>query len=123
MSYDDMTILDEAILEEVKNAMGEKFSKVINFFLEDTVMYSDQIKKGLDNNDIEDVIKGSHTIKSSSQQLGALKISAIAKDIELKGREISEKKQGTIDEIKELIPIFDDTIEKTITAIKEYNEQ
>ncbi len=123
MTYEDITILDEPALNEVKESMGEKFPTMVSFFLEDTAKYVNQIKDGLNNNDIKEVIKGSHTIKSSSKQMGAFRISAIAEEIETKGRYIDEKNEGTIEDIKELMPSLDEALTQTLAIMQKYNEE
>ncbi len=123
MTYEDITILDEPTLNEVKDAMGDKFPTMVNFFVEDTVKYVDQIKNGLNNDDIKEIIKGSHTIKSSCKQMGALRLSAIAEEIELKGRNIDEKNEGTIEDIKTLMTNLDEALEQTLPTIQKHNEE
>lgn len=75
-------VLNEQILNEAKDLMKDRFPMMIKYFLEDTEMYLEEIQRAIKSNEIENAVSPAHTIKSSSKQLGAEKLSEIAREIE-----------------------------------------
>lgn len=79
---DDLKILD---IEHALNDMGddrEIYEVVLESFLEDTPSTLSNIKKAFIKNDFETGIRYSHSLKSSSRTMGAIKMSNIASKIE-----------------------------------------
>lgn len=75
--------IDMKTFDEIKNIMGDKISLLVESFLEDGEGYIKEIKSG----DLKRAQPAAHTIKSSSSQIGAFKLSDIAKEIEEKCRD------------------------------------
>lgn len=75
-------VIDEDIITESKSLMGDKFSMVIEYFIEDTVGYISEIENAIKENDTSKAIAPAHTIKSSAKQLGVLRVFELAKNIE-----------------------------------------
>lgn len=79
-------MLDEIILQDAKQTMGNKFSTVLRYYLEDTETYLLQLEEAARNGDAREVSVQAHSIKSSSRQFGVLQVSAAAEVIELATR-------------------------------------
>ncbi len=75
-------ILDLDIIEEAKSVMKARFMTMVEYFLEDAETYSSGIREGLEQNNSEKIRAAAHTLKSSSKQLGALRLSETAKEME-----------------------------------------
>lgn len=72
---EDQDIIDEVIFSEAKAMMQQKFQRIIGYYLEDTQSYIETIIQGVSSRDASLIIPAAHTIKSSSRQLGAIKLS------------------------------------------------
>lgn len=81
MSY-DLDAFDAEMFEEARSIMKERFSEMIDGYLEDAQMYIDYIKDGFAKQDNNLVAQYAHPLKSSSASLGVMSISDIAKDLE-----------------------------------------
>ncbi len=84
--------------------MKRRFATMIEYFLEDTQNYIEQINKGVENGDYTAIVVPAHTIKSSSRQMGAITVSDLSKDLEALARaeEVSfEKIRELTDQLQE----------------------
>ncbi len=81
-----LQFLDANIVAKARKMMKRRFPTMIEYFLEDTQGYIDQIRKGLSQEDVSQLVVPSHTIKSSARQMGALEVSDLAKEIEALAR-------------------------------------
>lgn len=95
-------IINMQAAKETKQVMGENFSLMIEYFLEDTAMYMNSITEGLASKDAECIKIPAHTIKSSSKQLGADRLSELARQIEYLSTDILEGKAGDFDKLTSL---------------------
>lgn len=110
-------VIDHSILQETRSIMKAKFPKMLQFYIEDCLLYVEKIEDGVKRNSIDAVIYPAHTLKSSSNQMGALRLSAIAKDIELETRAISQG-QGSLELIQKKLPVLKKTLEETLEVYK-----
>ena len=95
-------IINLASVEEARSIMQDKFPLMIEYFLEDTSTYMNSINEGLAANDAEKVQSPAHTIKSSAAQIGADKVSNLAKQIEHMAKEILNGDSQNFEEISSL---------------------
>ena len=88
-------IVTESVIErEIKDKAkewvdeyGEDFLfELIDVYLKDTPNRVTQLRQALDGGDHETFVREAHTLKSSSANLGAMGLSALAKTMELAGR-------------------------------------
>lgn len=85
--FTDAPILDQTLINEAQSLMRNKFPQMIAYYMEDTQGYIAYIEKAYAENNVEGLIPPAHTAKSSSRQMGALRLSAIARTIELEARD------------------------------------
>ena len=82
--------IEREISEKAKewvDEYGEEFlEELIDVYLEDTPNRLVQLRQALDGGDTETLIREAHTLKSSSANLGAMALSALAKTMEFAGR-------------------------------------
>jgi signal transduction histidine kinase/CheY-like chemotaxis protein/HPt (histidine-containing phosphotransfer) domain-containing protein len=78
--------LDEEIVKDLHELMGSDYYSLIRIYLEDSPKLLKQLRTALDNQDCVALIAPSHTLKSSSANLGAVKLSKIAMAIEKSAR-------------------------------------
>ncbi len=81
-----LPILALDVLQELESVMGSEYLSLIQLFLEDAPKQIQQLEQAAAENNIHGMIAPSHTLKSSSANLGALALSAIAKRIEIGAR-------------------------------------
>jgi signal transduction histidine kinase/HPt (histidine-containing phosphotransfer) domain-containing protein len=118
------TILETQQLDEIADMASDSgsslVSSIIDLYLEHTPGLMQQIKKALSERDAKSLFKAAHSLKSSSANIGALRLSALASQFEQNGRE------GDIDSAEKMIEELDDTLRQTLLAInekmKEYTE-
>ena len=79
-------MLAPEVLEELEAVMGNDYLCLIKLFLEDAPKQIQQLEQAAADNNIYGMIAPAHTLKSSSANLGALALSAIAKRIEVGAR-------------------------------------
>ena len=95
-------IINQEAALEAKATMKDKFPRMVEYFLEDSVMYMKGIEEGLAANDAEKIKSPAHTVKSSAHQLGAEKMSEIAKQIEHMAKDMIDGGAGDFVQLKAL---------------------
>ncbi len=83
-------VIDEDVLEEIRRMSGEQAPELINnileLYLQQTPGLIDDIQHGTADGDAERVFRAAHALKSSSANIGAVKVSEIAHQVEKLGR-------------------------------------
>ena len=78
--------LDMDVLEELRSIMGAEYLGLIKLFLEDAPRHIQALDAASASNDVAAMVAPAHTLKSSSANLGAMALSAVAKRIEFGAR-------------------------------------
>ena len=80
-------VFDAAVANEVREYMGEKFSVILNMYLNDAQKHLDIIKNVPSNlDDLSKIMRAAHSLKSSSAHIGALRTAQFASDLETRAR-------------------------------------
>ncbi|MBP8081451.1 MAG: response regulator, partial [Arenimonas sp.] len=79
-------VLEMEVIEELRAIMGAEYQGLIKLFLEDAPLHIERLQAAADARDIPGMVAPAHTLKSSSANLGALALSAVAKRIEHSAR-------------------------------------
>ena len=85
---EETLLIDEDDVTNARNILKEKYDDMVGVYLENSRQRIEEIMQALQANDIEAVIRPAHTLKSSSKQMGALRLSNMAKNIEYAAKEI-----------------------------------
>ena len=93
----DATVLNEDIVNAARDSLQDKFSMMVEFYLEDAADYIAQIQAGLADDDPQKVVAPAHTLKSSSRQLGATQVGEIAAWLEEAARTAEGSESGVAD--------------------------
>jgi two-component system sensor histidine kinase/response regulator len=84
------SVIEREIEDKAKewvDEYGEDFLvELIDVYLKDTPHRVTQLRQALDDGDNETFVREAHTLKSSSASVGAMGLSALAKEMELAGR-------------------------------------
>ncbi|NJN65694.1 MAG: response regulator [Chloroflexaceae bacterium] len=80
--------VDFAVLEQLKTVMGrvQVFYELVNLYLEDTPELLSSLRQALEAGDIQVLVRSSHSLKSSSAQIGAMRLSRLSERLEALGR-------------------------------------
>ncbi len=79
-------VLDPEVLEELRSILGNEVDRLIEVFLDDTPRLIAALETAAIGPDYEMLQNASHTLKSSSANLGAMSLSNAAKKLELATR-------------------------------------
>ena len=119
MADQQLKVINTEAINASKNLMGDRFSLIIKYFLEDTQGYIQEIEQGIQEKKLQGIVAAAHTIKSSAKQLGADRISDVARQIEALGREISTPQDQDYEKIKQL---YGELKKELTAAIPEINK-
>jgi HPt (histidine-containing phosphotransfer) domain-containing protein len=82
-------VLDRAVLDELMTSMGDDAAFVrdlVETYLSDVPVQLDGIAAAVARDDAEALVRPAHTLKSSSATVGAMRLSAVARELEMAGR-------------------------------------
>ncbi|WP_258223227.1 Hpt domain-containing protein, partial [Stenotrophomonas sp. HMWF023] len=79
-------VLDRSVLDELHAVIGDAAAQIVAVFLEDVPQLVQQLQQAAQGNDTERLQALSHSLKSSSANVGALSLSAVARRIEHEAR-------------------------------------
>ena len=79
-------VLDQTMLEELREIAGDETTRIISIFLEDAPRLIGTLEKAAAVPDLDAMRDAAHTLKSSSANVGAMALSAAAKRVELGAR-------------------------------------
>jgi HPt (histidine-containing phosphotransfer) domain-containing protein len=83
-----MPVLDLNTFNTLKESTGEDFiAELIDAFLDDAVTQMDELKSALAANDAETFRRAAHSLKSNAATFGATDLNALARELEMMGRE------------------------------------
>jgi len=85
-------VLDTEVIEELRSIMGDEYRSLIRMFFEDAPQHVQKLQAALAANDVAGLVAPAHTLKSSSANLGAMALSAVARRIEQGARTASLEK-------------------------------
>ena len=79
---DDADPIDHGVTDELRDVMGAEFDALVRVFLDDAPSLLLQLEVAAHARDLPAMAGPAHTLKSTSANLGALRVSALARDIE-----------------------------------------
>ena len=107
-------LLDESVLLELHEVMGEDYQSVIHSYLLNASQLLTDLKHKANENDIEAVIRAVHSFKSSSKNVGAIDLGEKAEALE---EQLRNKAEVDIPRaVQELVVSYDEVAK----ALKEY---
>lgn len=119
----DPEIINARIVKAARELMGERFPTMVKYFLEDTEMYMSEIEKAIEEKDFARAISPSHTIKSSAKQLGAEKVSDIAKQIEVHSREMQDSGSDDFDSLDRLYHELQEELKDATRSLEQISKE
>ena len=89
MSEADVPIVDERILDEMVETTGGDIGfvrELVETYLADAPEQLDAINAAVQADDAAALVRPAHTLKSSSATVGAMRLSSVARELEMAGR-------------------------------------
>ncbi|KEQ18186.1 response regulator [Endozoicomonas numazuensis] len=105
-------ILDMMTLNTLKEIMEEEFDSLVESYLEDAPSLLKDIQNASKEADLQIMIRAAHTLKSSSNNLGASLLAGFSLQVEKLG------KDNQLAEAIQIIPQLEDALKKTTIALK-----
>lgn len=82
------SVIDLPTFEALKEAMGADYiNELVQAYFEETPQLLSKLQQALAKQDCEAFRQAAHSIKSTSNSFGALQLGALAKELEMMGRE------------------------------------
>ena len=83
-----MSVIDQKTFDELKQMSGDDFiNELIDTFLEDAPKMIAEIRSGLAANNTDTFRRAAHSMKSNAATFGASQLAALAKELEMLGKE------------------------------------
>ena len=83
-----MPIIDEKTFDELKQMSGAEFiNELIDTFLEDSPKLIEEMESALKANNVDSFRRAAHSLKSNAATFGASELFALAKELEMLGKE------------------------------------
>jgi histidine phosphotransfer protein HptB len=89
MPEPDLPVIDEATLTELMTSTGDDHAfvgELVQTFLADAPAQLDAMTAAVEADDAPALVRPAHTLKSSSATVGAMRLSSVARDLEMAGR-------------------------------------
>ena len=83
-----MSVINQATFTELKQVSGDDvINELIDTFLEDAPKMIEEIRSALASGNVETFRRAAHSMKSNAATFGAVELSALAKELEMLGKE------------------------------------
>lgn len=117
-------ILDANVVQNAQKILKHQYKPMVQVFIDQTKMTIGKIDKLVNENNVDEIIRPAHTLKSTSKQMGAMTMSQLAKEIEATAKQIAagnqdagqgmKKISGLLNKAKLVIPAVEDSFKKHI---------
>ena len=111
-----MPIIDEKTFDELKQMSGAEFiNELIDTFLEDSPKLIEEMESALKTNNVDSFRRAAHSLKSNAATFGASELFALAKELEILGKE--NKLNETGDRLRALEEAYE-SVRKELSELK-----
>ena len=89
MQHPDLPIVDDGVLAELLSSTGDDpafVRELLETYLAETPEQLQAISDAIEADDAAALVRPAHTLKSSSATLGAMRLSALGRELEMAGR-------------------------------------
>ena len=110
---DEKSVIDAEALDRLKEWGGDKLlTQMVRLFLDNSAKRMDQIRTGVETSDGAESEKGSHSLKSSAANVGALEVRRIAAEIE------AAAVKGDSDSVRDMLPGLEEAYAEARAALE-----
>jgi len=100
------SVIDLPTFEALQEAMGADFiNELVQAYFEETPQLLSKLQQALSKKDCDAFRLAAHSIKSTSNSFGALQLGALAKELEMMGREA--RLEGASGKVKALVTDYE----------------
>lgn len=97
-----MSVINQTTFEELKQMSGDDFiNELIEAFLDDAPKMINAMQTALAAKDVESFRRNAHSMKSNANTFGATELGALAKELEMMGKENNLEIGNRLDVLKE----------------------
>ena len=108
--------IDREVYNTLCEILDDEMPSLVDEFISDASLKVEALKSHVSNNDVENIFGVSHSLKSSSANLGATQMSEICKTLEASSR--AGNTEGTIDLVSRLGEVLIATSDELRSLIK-----
>ena len=109
--------IDVDALGQLKEFIAEKFPEVVDIFIRTSEGYVRDIVSGFGDKDVQRVIDAAHPLKSSSGNLGLVRLGSLCGDVEDLGIKII-KGEASFDELGPFIGQMQDVYSRSLELLR-----
>jgi CheY-like chemotaxis protein/HPt (histidine-containing phosphotransfer) domain-containing protein len=113
----DVTVLDLDAVRQARDILKGKYDEMVEMFIAGSEKRLEEVRLALDSADVEAVIRPAHTLKSTAMQMGAVRLSHHAKQMEAIAKRLHQHEYEEGDSLEaiaqlhyEAITILADTV-------------
>ena len=97
-----MSTIDQATFNELKQMSGADFiNELIDAFLDDAPDMIQNMHTALDTKDVESFRRNAHSLKSNANTFGATELGALAKELEMMGKQSNLEVGNRLEALRE----------------------
>ena len=97
-----MSTIDQATFNELKQMSGADFiNELIDAFLDDAPNMIQNMHTALDTKDVESFRRNAHSLKSNANTFGAAELGALAKELEMMGKQSNLEVGNRLEALRE----------------------
>ncbi len=96
-----MSAIDRAIMDELAEIMGEEFPDLVRTYLESAPGLIQQLETAAQQGGVDALIGPAHSLKASSNDLGATQLAEIAQNIEHAARAGNDSARDSVPELQD----------------------
>lgn len=87
VDLDQLPLLDDEIIVELREVMEDEFADLLLNFLNDLPVQLDGLQTAIDRGDLDRLYRTAHKFKSSCGSIGALRLAELMRRLEQAGRQ------------------------------------
>lgn len=118
----EKNVIDQSAIQKIRemNKPGRSniLIKLITIYQDSSLQYMSQIRNGVISNDLKKIASVAHTLKSSSQSLGAIRFSMLCVEIEKIGNGIESELQ-----MQGIFKLLEEEYSKVVTELAKIKQQ
>jgi CheY-like chemotaxis protein len=107
-------VLDPKVLHELKEIMDDDYLGLLHTFLRNAPTLMTEAREAISGGDLESMVRPVHSLKSSSANVGALRLSELARDAERHAR------AGELDAARQAFAAVENAYQEAESALREH---
>ncbi len=80
-------MIDRGVLDNLREVVEDEFGKILQGFIDHVPVLQGELDEGLASGDVARLVRPAHSLKSSSANVGAMRLSGLARTVEHASRE------------------------------------